>query len=58
MNNNSPTSADAPVPPAGTEQTADQMAKQQQQPPAESGTADIVSDVVEVVADLIFSVRE
>lgn len=49
MNKGSPI-ADAPVPPAGTEQTADQAAKQQQPPPAES--SDAVSSVVEGVTDV------
>ena len=53
MNNNSPETADAPVSPEGTEQTADQAAKQQQPPPpAESGTLESVSNVVEGVADV------
>jgi len=49
MNNGSPT-ADAPVPPAGTEQTADQAAKPQQ--PPESNAIDTVSSVVEGVTDV------
>ena len=52
MNNGSPT-ADAPVPPAGTEQAADQAAKQQP-PPAESGVMDTVSGVLDL-GDLVVS---
>jgi hypothetical protein len=53
MNNNNPKTADAPVPLRGTEQTADQAAKQQQPPPpAESGTLESVSNMVEGVADV------
>jgi hypothetical protein len=53
MNNNNPNAADAPVPPEGTEQAADQAAKQQQQPPlAESSAVDTVGSVVEGVADV------
>ena len=59
MNNGSPT-ADAPVPPAGTEQTADQAVKQP--PPAESSTLDTVSSVLDGVtnvadvAEAVFSI--
>ena len=43
--------ADAPVPPAGTEHTADQPASQQQAaPPAESGTPDAASSVLDVMS--------
>jgi hypothetical protein len=49
MNNGSPT-ADAPVPAAGTEQTADQAAKPQQ--PPETSALDTVSSVVEGVTDV------
>jgi hypothetical protein len=52
MNTNNPNAADAPVPAAGTEQAADQAAKQQQPPPAESGALDTVSSVVEGVCDV------
>ena len=52
MNNGSPT-ADAPVPPAGTEQAADQAAKQQP-PPAEPGVMDTVSGVLDL-GDLVVS---
>jgi hypothetical protein len=61
MNNGSPT-ADAPVPAAGTEQAAAQAARQQ--PPPESSTKDVVSGVVEGVADvaelaeMVFSIFE
>ena len=52
MNNNNPNpAADAPVPPSGTEQAADQANKLQQPPPAESSTLDTVSNVVEGVVD-------
>ena len=52
MNNGSPT-ADAPVPQAGTEQTADQAVKQQQAaPPAESSTPDTVSSVLDGVSNV------
>ena len=51
MNNNNPNAADAPVPSPGTEQAADQAAKQQQPPPAESSPLDPVSAVVETLAD-------
>ena len=56
------TTADAPVPPAGTEQAADQAVKQQQPPPAESGALDTVASVVDGVAnvadvaDAVFSI--
>jgi hypothetical protein len=52
MNNNNPNAADAPVPPAGTEQAADQAAKQQ---PAEPGVLDSVSSVVDI-GDMVVSV--
>ena len=51
MNNNNPNIADAPVPSPGTEQAADQAAKQQQPAPAESSVLDTVSGVVETLAD-------
>jgi hypothetical protein len=59
MNNGSPT-ADAPVPPSGTEQAVDQAVKQQQPPPAESGVLDTVANVVDVadIADAIFSILD
>ncbi len=51
MNNNNPNAAaDAPVPPPGTEQAAEQ-ANKPQQPPVESSTLDTVSSVVDGVAD-------
>jgi hypothetical protein len=54
MNNNNPNAADAPVPPEGTEQAADQAAKlQQQPPPAESSAMDTVGSVVEGVVDFV-----
>ena len=58
MNNGSPT-ADAPVPPSGTEQAVDQAVKQQP-PPAESGVLDTVANVVDVadIADAIFSILD
>ena len=49
MNSNNPNAADAPVPPAGTEQAADQTAKQQ---PAESSAMDTVSGVVDTVSSV------
>jgi hypothetical protein len=52
MNNNSPNAADAPVPPEGTEQAVDQVAKQQQQPPAESSVMDTVGSVVDGVTNV------
>ena len=59
MNNGSPI-ADATVPPAGTEQAADHVARQQQPPPpAES--KDTVSSVVEgiaVVAEIVFTILD
>jgi hypothetical protein len=48
--------ADAPVPPEGTEQAADQASKQQQQP-AESGVMDTVGTVLDGV-DTIGSVLD
>ena len=49
--NNGSAKADAPVPPEGTEQAADQAAKQQP-PPAETSTADTVASVIDGVADV------
>jgi hypothetical protein len=51
MNNGSP-KADAPVPPKGTEQAADQAAQQQQPPPAETSTMDTVASVIDGVTDV------
>ena len=51
MNNNNPNAADAPVPPEGTEQAADQAVKQHP-PPAESGVMDTVASVVDGVTDV------
>lgn len=51
MNNGSP-KADAPVPPEGTEQAADQAAKQQQPPPAETSATDPVTSVIDGVTDV------
>jgi len=48
MNNGSP-KADAPVPPKGTEQAADQAA---QPPPAETSTLDTVASVFDGVTDV------
>jgi len=42
--------ADAPVPPDGTEQTADQAAQQQQ--PAEPSALDTVASVLDGVTDV------
>jgi hypothetical protein len=50
MNNESP-KADAPVPPKGTEQAADQAA-QQQPPPAETSTLDTAASVIDGVTDV------
>ena len=50
MNNGSPT-ADAPVPAAGTEQTADQAMKQQP-PPAKSGALDTMASALDGVANV------
>jgi hypothetical protein len=62
MNNNNPNAADASVPAPGTEQAADQVAKQQQPAPAQSSTdtvaSDLVADAVEIAADVIFSIFE
>lgn len=44
--------ADAPVPLAGTEQAADQVAKQQQPPPQEPSTLDTIASVVDGVCDV------
>ena len=52
MNNGSPNTADAPVPPEGTEQAADQAAKQQQPPPAEIQRDGTVASVVDGVTDV------
>jgi hypothetical protein len=49
--------ADAPVPPEGTEQAADQASKQQQPPPAESGVMDTVGNVLDGV-DVVASVLD
>ena len=60
MNKESPP-ADAPVPPQGTEQAADQ-AVEQQPPPAESGALDTVASVLDGaanvadVAEAVFSI--
>ena len=51
MNKESPT-ADAPVPPQGTEQAADQAAKQQPPPAEESSALDTVASVVDGVSDV------
>ena len=52
MNKESP-SADAPVPPAGTEQAADQAARQQQAPPAgEPSAPDTVGSIVDGATDV------
>jgi hypothetical protein len=48
--------ADAPVPPTGTEQAADQASKQQQQP-TESGVLDTVGSVLDGV-DVVTSVLD
>ena len=56
MNNDNPNAADAPVPPAGTEQAADQAARQQP-PPAESGVLDTISGVVDI-GDMVVSVLD
>jgi hypothetical protein len=63
MNNNNPNAADASVPAPGTEQAADQVAKQQQPAPAQSSAtdtvaSDLVTDVAGVAADIIFSIFE
>ena len=63
MNNNNPSAADAPVPSPGTEQAADQAAKQQQPVRAQSSATDtvataLVTDAVEIAADIIFSIFE
>ena len=50
MNNGIP-KADAPVPPEGTEQAADQAAKQQP-PPAETSAMDTVGSVIDGVTDV------
>ena len=50
MNKESPT-ADAPVPPRGTEQAADQAAKQQPPPADESSALDTVASIVDGVGD-------
>ena len=52
MNNNNPSAADAPVPPEGTEQAADQVTKQQP-PPAESSVADTLASVVDGVTSTV-----
>ena len=51
MNNGSP-KADAPVPPKGTEQAADQATQQPQPPPAETSTMDTVASVIDGVTDV------
>jgi hypothetical protein len=57
MNNESP-KADAPVPPAGTEQALsealDQASKQPK--PEESSTAEIVGDVISGAIDVVVSI--
>jgi hypothetical protein len=50
--NNGSAKADAHVPPEGTEQAADQAAKQQQ-PLAETSTMDTVASVVDGVSDVV-----
>jgi hypothetical protein len=50
MNKESPT-ADAPVPPQGTEQAADQAA-QQQQPAEEQSALDTAGNIVDGVTDV------
>jgi len=51
MNNGRP-KADAPVPPKGAGQTADQATQQQQPPPAETSTMDTVGSVMDGVANV------
>jgi hypothetical protein len=51
-NNNRSAKADAPVPPEGTEQAADQAVKQQP-PHAESGVADTIASVVDGVTSTV-----
>ena len=52
MNKESP-SADAPVPPAGREQAADQAAEQQQPPPPEElSVLDTVGSIVDGATDV------
>jgi hypothetical protein len=51
MNNNNPTAADASVPSPGTEQAADQVAKQQQPAPAQPSAMDTVASVLDGVTD-------
>ena len=51
MNKESPI-ADAPVPPQGTEQAADQAVKQQLPPAEEPGVLDTVGSVVDGVANV------
>lgn len=48
MNNNDPNAADAPVPPAGTEQAAADRAEQQEKPEVSNLVLDVVGDVVEI----------
>jgi hypothetical protein len=51
MNNGSP-KADAPVPPEGAEQAADQATQQQQPSPTETSTMDTVASVIDGVTDV------
>lgn len=49
MNNNIPNAADAPVPPAGTEQAAADPVEEQEKPEVSYLVLDVVGDVVEIV---------
>ena len=51
MNKESPT-ADAPVPPRGTEQAADQAAQEQQPPAEEQSALDTAGNIVDGVTDV------
>jgi hypothetical protein len=51
MNKEGPT-ADAPVPPQGTEQAAAQAAKQQPPPAEESSALDTVGNIIDGAADV------
>ena len=51
MNKESPP-ADAPVPPQGTEQAADQAAQQQQPPAEEQSALDTAGNIVDGVTDV------
>ena len=57
MNKESP-KADAPVPPAGTEQALSQALDQasQQPRPEESGTPDIVGDLISDALDVVVAI--